>query len=89
MINFILKYITISTILFIISYFAVLSNLVNVQMRIRKIKVKYPTYNFGYKTDIIKSILIFLIPVIRWAIFVILFMFVFVSDDKFDDYFLR
>lgn len=89
MINFILKYITISTILFIISYFAIQSNLVDVQIRIRKIKVKYPTYNFSYKIDIIKSILIFFIPVIRWVIFVILFMFVFVSDDKFDDYFLR
>ena len=89
MINFILKYITISTILFIISYFAIQSNLVDVQIRIRKIKVKYPTYNFSYKTDITKSILIFFIPVIRWIIFIILFMFVFVSDDKFDDYFLR
>ena len=89
MINFILKYIAISTILFIISYFAVQSNLVDVQVRIRKIKAKYPTYNFSYKVDITKSILIFFITVIRWVIFAILFVFVFVSDDKFDDYFLR
>lgn len=83
MINFILKYITISIILFIISYFAIQSNLVDVQIRIGKIKVKYPTYNFSYKADV------FFIPVIRWVAFVILLMFVFVSDDKFDDYFLR
>ena len=110
MLNIIVKYAAVCTILFILLYVIIQSHLDIALERVNRILSKYSAKGGNYSERVNKTIskysttnrsnnnsskidttyfAVFFIPVVRWFFVIVVFIFIFSSDKKFNDYFLN
>ena len=101
MLNIIVKYAAVSTVLFILSYVIIQSHLDIALERVNRILSKYSAKGGNYSERVNKTIskysttnrskylAVFFIPVVRWFFVIVVFIFIFSSDKKFNEHFLN